>query len=317
MAGPDKEKLCMMRSAKLVGCAFVVVLATGWSDLAAAQAAPEVMTAVDAYEKQDYARCAQVLGTLDTRSVVLPKGGRLLLIECIAADGQLDRAARQLDVLLPKGGIDLEDLRHKNRPGLNALRKQPSWSAIIQKAERLDAQRKARFNAPLREELLAREARDQQLRHEAIARGGKPEDWALTESDDHDNIRWFKAMLDQHGWPTVTTVGEEGARAAWLLVQHADRDPELQARALSLMQEAVSRDEAFASELAMLTDRVLLAQGKPQRYGSQFESLADGSMVLRPTEDVQGLDARRAAVGLPSMEEYRKALSEAYRKEVR
>jgi hypothetical protein len=275
------------------------------------------MAAVDAYAQQDYARCAQVLGDLNARAVVLPKGGPLLLIECIAADGQLDRAARELNMLLPKGGIDLEDLRHKDRPGLNALREQPSWTAIIQDAERLDAQRRARFNASLRQELLKREARDQRLRHEAIARGGKPGDWALTESDDRDNLRWLKAMLDRDGWPTVTTVGEDGAKAAWLLVQHADKDPGLQARALLLMQEAVSRNEASASELAMLTDRVLLAQGKPQRYGSQFDSLADGSMVLRPTEDMQGLDARRAAVGLPSMEEYRKALSEAYRKQVR
>src|SRR5690349_5072146 len=31
------------------------------------------------------------------------------------------------------------------------------------------------------------------------------------------------AIMDEHGWPTADQVGEEAARAAWLIAQHADR----------------------------------------------------------------------------------------------
>lgn len=53
----------------------------------------------------------------------------------------------------------------------------------------------------------------------------------------------------------------------------------------------------------MLTDRMLLAQGKPQRYGSQF-LIKDGVPTLHPTEDRVGLDARRAAMGLAPIADY-------------
>ena len=64
-------------------------------------------------------------------------------------------------------------------------------------------------------------------------------------------------------------------------------------------------------------DRVLIAQGKPQRYGSQFTAAGDGTMELRPTEDMDGLDARRQAMGLQPLAQYKAVLSEAYRKPVR
>jgi hypothetical protein len=63
---------------------------------------------------------------------------------------------------------------------------------------------------------------------------------------------------------------------------------------------------------AMLKDRILLAQGKPQVYATRFQD--DGSGVLRPqaTEDWEGVEARRLAMGLPPLNEYGKLLTETY-----
>lgn len=47
-------------------------------------------------------------------------------------------------------------------------------------------------------------------------------------------------IMDEYGWPTAALVGEEAARAAWLIAQHADRQLDVQRRALQLMQQAVS-----------------------------------------------------------------------------
>jgi hypothetical protein len=60
---------------------------------------------------------------------------------------------------------------------------------------------------------------------------------------------------------------------------------------------------AHTSSSETPTDRILVAEGKPQRYGTQFHTV-DGKLVPRPIEDEANVDARRAAVGLGTMAEY-------------
>ena len=65
----------------------------------------------------------------------------------------------------------------------------------------------------------------------------------------------------------------------------------------------------------MMEDRVLLGEGKKQIYGTQLRSGRDtgGQWVLEPIEDEAGVDARRAAVGLPPLAEYLKAFGLEYK----
>jgi hypothetical protein len=51
----------------------------------------------------------------------------------------------------------------------------------------------------------------------------------------------------------------------------------------------------------MLEDRVRGHSGLPQRYGTQFDWDERGELSPRPIEDPAGVDARRAAVGLPPL----------------
>ncbi|MFE5300060.1 DUF6624 domain-containing protein [Streptomyces sp. NPDC056632] len=68
---------------------------------------------------------------------------------------------------------------------------------------------------------------------------------------------------------------------------------------LGLLQGAVDAGDASPRHLAYLTDRVLVAAGEPQVYGTRYTQDPDGG-YLRPhaVTDPGGLDARRAAVGL-------------------
>jgi hypothetical protein len=118
----------------------------------------------------------------------------------------------------------------------------------------------------LREELLRRAEKDQNARRTSQSR----DDWrqvAVAAVAAAENLPWMEALVDEIGWPGLSLVGEDGAHAAWLLVQHADASPEFQRRCLDLTTEAVERGEATRRELAYLTDRVLLAEGQPQEYG--------------------------------------------------
>jgi hypothetical protein len=126
---------------------------------------------------------------------------------------------------------------------------------------------------------------------------------------DKENTERLAAIVEQYGWPTVTLVGKDGANAAWLLVQHADENPKFQRKCLDLMTQA-PREEVSQKDVAYLTDRVLLAEGKKQFYGTQFR-LENGKCIARPLEDEANVDKRRATVGLPPLAEYFKQ-SEAF-----
>jgi hypothetical protein len=121
---------------------------------------------------------------------------------------------------------------------------------------------------------------------------------------DTENTARLGAIVERHGWPTRTLVGRDGAQAAWILVQHADLSPKFQRKCLDLMAK-VPRDEISREDFAYLTDRVLLAEGKKQVYGTQFE-LKNGKCIPRPLEDETNVDKRRTEVGLPPLAEYLK-----------
>jgi hypothetical protein len=122
---------------------------------------------------------------------------------------------------------------------------------------------------------------------------------------DNEAADYLETVLNEHGWPTTAMVGPEGANAAWLIAQHADRRPALQKRALALMTDAAAAGQAPTDKLAYLTDRVLVADGQPQRYATQFGADAEG--VQRPYAwepmgpGETSIDVRRARVGLPPL----------------
>lgn len=279
--------------------------------MAALAQAPGFMDGAAAYEAGDASRCADVLLAVEAANGSFPANGELLTAECLAQAGRFEEAFAYLRRQLPKGRIRLDELRGKSRPGLDALRRQPGWSSLLVEAMNAEVARLESLDAGLRDELLARAARDQAARQAQVETPGAETAQAVAAVD-RDNAAWLESIVEARGWPDAATVGRDGADAARMLVQHADHDVAFQARALALMEPAVRKGTVERADFALLTDRVLRAQGKPQRYGTQFETREDGVMRMQPVEDEAGLDARRAAMGLPTMVEYKKLLSEAY-----
>ncbi|MFE6999847.1 DUF6624 domain-containing protein [Streptomyces griseus] len=111
-------------------------------------------------------------------------------------------------------------------------------------------------------------------------------------------------ILEEYGWPTADLVGEEAARAAWLVAQHADRQLDVQRRALQLMRQAVSAGSAGPRELAFLHDRTLVNEGGKQIYGTQIAGVKDGAPVPWPCEDPERVDELRADVGIEPFDAY-------------
>ncbi|MFI0220133.1 DUF6624 domain-containing protein [Streptomyces lydicus] len=163
------------------------------------------------------------------------------------------------------------------------------------------------IRADLADELHRRADTDQRARNLCIETG-EAGDLARIDAD---NTAWIKSVIAEHGWPGAALVGDQGADEAWLLVQHADRDPEFQSQALKQLKSAVEAGDAPARHLAYLTDRVLVGAGKPQLYGTQYAD--DGNNLLpQPVQDPEGLDERRAAMGLDTAAAYDQRMRTAY-----
>ncbi|MFG2527708.1 DUF6624 domain-containing protein [Streptomyces sp. NPDC048516] len=111
-------------------------------------------------------------------------------------------------------------------------------------------------------------------------------------------------IMDEYGWPTAELVGDDAARGAWLVAQHADRQLDVQRRALRLMEQAVEAGSASPRELAFLRDRTLVNEGRKQIYGTQIAGVAEGAPVPWPCEDPEGMDALRGEVGIEPFDEY-------------
>ncbi len=89
-------------------------------------------------------------------------------------------------------------------------------------AEPATGSARAPLEPALRQELLARAKRDQDARHahsDAVERGEG--DWSPVAAVDADNLAFLTPLLEQYGWLGSDLVGDEGANACWLLVQHS------------------------------------------------------------------------------------------------
>lgn len=114
---------------------------------------------------------------------------------------------------------------------------------------------------------------------------------------DLQNRQWLRPVLQACGWPEVSVVGEQAAKSAWLIAQHADMDPDFQLFAAGLMKVAVLRHEADGKLLALLVDRNARMQKQPQTYGMQYR-LENGVVRFLPIKDPAHLDDRRKEIGL-------------------
>jgi hypothetical protein len=122
---------------------------------------------------------------------------------------------------------------------------------------------------------------------------------------DNRNLARLVAIINQYGWPGRSLVGKAGATTAFLVIQHSDS--EVQQKYLPLVQKAAAQGELEKSAAALLQDRVLMGQGKPQIYGSQLTANKDTKKYEFYTiADEAHVDERRASVGLGPLAEYAK-----------
>jgi hypothetical protein len=199
-------------------------------------------------------------------------------------------------------------------PRGNAFRE---WDLLLHLRSKED--RKKSFVTPitqpaLRRELLRRVREDQAIRDEMIRKGmvhpDKDVQARMTVIDSNNTAR-MKEIVSRYGWPGPALVGADGAGAAFMLVQHS---PSLafQKAMLPLVQKSYLAGKLSAWDYALLTDRVLMREGKPQLYGMAIKPWVGKEPELYPIEDEANVDKRRASIGLPPLREYLEGLKRQY-----
>ena len=126
-----------------------------------------------------------------------------------------------------------------------------------------------------------------------------------------NNLR-IKEIIEEYGWPTISLVGEDGSKAAWLIVQHAILDERFMNSCLDLLQRAVKNNDAESFCFAYLKDRTLTMSGMPQIYGTQFD-FKDGEVIPFPIENPEIVDELRKEMGLGTLEEAADSVRDRYK----
>jgi hypothetical protein len=198
--------------------------------------------------------------------------------------------------------------------GVAAEGKTPAWAADLQKRREALVQRNGSgTDAALRDRLLAMNGEDQDAL--GIAHG-KPIDQDKVRAGGtlaEVNARLtgeLKEIVAKSGWPTIALVGIDASNAAMLILTHT-ADHAWQMSLLPELEGLADQGKIDGSQLAFVIDKELVSEGKLQRYGTQFKHVDDG-MAMYGVEDPGGLDARRARVFLPPMENYKQTLSQMY-----
>lgn len=159
--------------------------------------------------------------------------------------------------------------------------------------------------ASLRTELERIHYLDQNDRQNIGGYTGAQKDSVAAHMMTQDSLNLIRvlAIIDSAGWLGPNEVGGKGSQALFLVLQHADAEPDMQAEYLPVMRDAVAEGKARPSELAMLEDRVAVNHGREQIYGSQV-MWKDGKGSFRPIAHEEHVNERRAAVGLEPLEDY-------------
>lgn len=111
---------------------------------------------------------------------------------------------------------------------------------------------------------------------------------------DRKELARLKTIVASHGWPGARFAGPELSQNAFAVLM---RTPEKELEALlPSLREAHALNDIPGIQLAQAEDRLRVAKGQPQRYGTQ---LASGKPVI--IEDESALDIRRKMMGLPPM----------------
>ena len=301
----------------------LLLLLVGWSLAAQAQSTLPTFSALRtqalaAYHDKQYRESAQRYEEGFRQPAAQPAASDFYNAACSwALTGEPSRAFQNLNRATQAGWNDVTHLQADS--DLNSLHADRRWPPMLRKLTATVAQAEAKLNQPLKRELAQIRELDQEPRRDVLATYKKfgpksPQMDSLNQviiQADARNLPRVTAMIDQYGWPGKSLVGSEGSSTAFLVIQHSNL-PTMQ-KYLPLMRQAAAKGELEKRDLALVEDRVLTFQNKPQLYGSQYRyNATTGKPEFFPIADEAHVDERRARMSLEPLADYARNFGLSY-----
>jgi hypothetical protein len=190
----------------------------------------------------------------------------------------------------------------------------PAWEAAIEaRHAELIRVNGSGTDTALRDQLLKMGAEDQAVRGFANGKqvsGMTQEMIQKLPGTDARLTAALQQIVKERGWPTIALVGIDASNAAMLILTHT-KDHAWQRQLLPQLQALADAGKIDGSSLALVVDKELVAEGKLQRYGSQFK-LLNGKMAMFAVENPSTLNQRRAQALLPPIDVYKETLTKIY-----
>lgn len=142
--------------------------------------------------------------------------------------------------------------------------------------------------------------------------------WAEQVKIDTSNLNQAEAIIKQYGYPGKSLVGTPGNEVVFYIIQHSNKIPAY----LPLIQKAAEQKELPFSLYAMMLDRSLMYEGKPQMYGTQVScrqliKTKQSRCFVWPITNAKAVNERRKQAGFElSVEENANRLNAAYEPEL-
>jgi len=284
---------------------------------AQAPAAKLSQQAADAYSAKSYQKSGELYDQAFRPGQPAPGSSDLYNAACSwALAGNATKAFQYLDRATAAGWDNVAHV--KQDTDLTSLHADKRWPLMLTKLEAAVAKMEAGYNKPLKQQLDSIYAADQGGRQQYAAiekqYGEKSPQmaalWKEMAATDARNLQVITALLDRHGWPTTAEVGRMGTNTVFLVIQHSNLAT--MEKYFPMAKQAMERSDLSKPNFALLQDRLLMWQGKPQIYGSQLKGDANGKMVFHDIEDEAHVDERRAAIGMEPLASYAKRFGLEY-----
>lgn len=128
--------------------------------------------------------------------------------------------------------------------------------------------------------------------------------WKMQVVLDSANMNYIEKIFNTRGYPGKSMVGEPTNTVAWYVLQHSDKIEKY----LPIIKKAGREGEIPMNLVAMMEDRYLMHEGKPQIYGTQGR-MDDDKKYIWPIENPDSVNDRRKKAGFDTtIEEYSKQL---------
>jgi uncharacterized membrane protein YphA (DoxX/SURF4 family) len=129
--------------------------------------------------------------------------------------------------------------------------------------------------------------------------------WKMQVVIDSANLNYVERIFNSVGYPGKSLVGEPTNTAAWYVLQHSNKIGEY----IHLVKKAGQEGELPMNLVAMMEDRYLMDQEKPQVYGTQGRMDENGNKYIWPIENPETVNQRRKEAGFQeTIEAYAKRL---------